>query len=700
MHYGPTWDRQVSIDILNQNFKYRLVKKFIYLTGYCWTEPLRTFEQNFWVSANHAKSTTELFRYMPKTETKLNATHAVRGIPCDAWEHDVEIEMDGVNRTYTLTHHFVKSDWNVLEEFTMGAKNSSSPRPLARLVVKHHNDSTVDSWDFVGMKPYVYEYKDFDPCNIFGRVRGCGCDVPFRNLTDPDVLTDVPSLPGIFEDWTATVEESSSMTRSATNHSFARQEIFSQSKKMMRIDWGSGVDRHTLIEDFANKVKYRYAMNATYPNGMCYKINGTDGSDDNYYMKDGELRSTEWLLGYRPLEETYVTGQHYVRGMPVDVWEHKVNFDDTAFKVWHAFADENWEVSSYYNRSSVGGVETTQKRPLTRIVLVKESDTDYMWTWDYVGMQPYVHNAADFDVCSLGCCEEDSQPMVTPAVTPAFPSTFKDWSAVINTVYMDEKFSTNRYERFSTTHKKVRFDTGFMDERNTMIADGGKNVYHVVRNSTYPKGFCYTDNSKTFWNKDGHRETRDFTTRELIKIEIRIGKKHKEYVPTAQMVRGMAVNAFVSEAKIRGEEYEVTYYFTKGSEWREMYEKYDKHSTGYVDTNHPKYAQGNEFLVRIELKSKEDGRTHYHDFIGYDPYTYVADDFNPCKVTDGVEGCGCDSILQDLCSLSEQEVAGLAAGLFFVGFFIATLLAVVYCKFKRWRKGRARTYAKYNDNGI
>ena len=97
-----------------------------------------------------------------------------------------------------------------------------------------------------------------------------------------------------------------------------------------------------------------------------------------------------------------------------------------------------------------------------------------------------------------------------------------------------------------------------------MIADGGKNVYHVVRNSTYPKGFCYTDNSKTFWNKDGHRETRDFTTRELIKIEIRIGKKHKEYVPTAQMVRGMAVNAFVSEAKIRGEEYEVTYYFTKG----------------------------------------------------------------------------------------------------------------------------------------
>ena len=91
MHYGPTWDRQVSIEVLDQGFKYRIAKNTTYPTGYCWTENLTQFEQDFWVSADHAKSTTELLRYTPEAERKVASSPDVRGILCEAWEHDVKI---------------------------------------------------------------------------------------------------------------------------------------------------------------------------------------------------------------------------------------------------------------------------------------------------------------------------------------------------------------------------------------------------------------------------------------------------------------------------------------------------------------------------------------------------------------------------------------------------------------------------------
>ena len=58
----------------------------------------------------------------------------VRGILCEAWEHDVKIydSREDKNKTYTLTHHFARSDWNVIEEFSHDGQEREQPSPAAQ----------------------------------------------------------------------------------------------------------------------------------------------------------------------------------------------------------------------------------------------------------------------------------------------------------------------------------------------------------------------------------------------------------------------------------------------------------------------------------------------------------------------------------------------------------------------------------------
>ena len=703
VHYGPTWDRQVSIEHLDEGFKYRVAKNATYPTGVCWTEPLQTWEQNFYISANHAKSTSELFNYSPKSEKKLNITgHTVRGITCDAWERDVEIR----NKTYTVQHHFVSNDWKVIEEFSMTEKNLTSPRPLARMVVKHHDDPTqVDSWDFVGMKPYTYHYGDFDPCNMFGAVKGCGCDMPFRNLTDPrDVQADTaPPLPQVYSDWSASVEE----TFSVKNHSFTRQEIFSQSKKQMRIDWGVGADKHILIENFETKLKYRIARNATFPAGMCWKINGTDMTDTNYFYEEDHstLRSTEWLLGYQADEETYVTGDHFVRGMPVDVWKRKLTLFNTSFFIYHAFAEDDWDVSSYYERPSADTVQHPSKRPLARIALSWENDTSIGYTFDYVGMQPYEYDASDFNPCTAlggasmkGCgCEdpgEDPQTGGGSSSNPVkFPGLLVDWSSSVETIHLEEGYNSYRREVSSGTFNKVRIDAGYHDELGTVILETGGSLktWFVKRNSTYPKGHC-----RIFYRKDSMRPDGDaITTQELLRyLKHDADLDEHVYLEGDFSVRGIPADLFKSEITLRGRAFHMHLYFAK-----QAWQNYWGSEGGELTASH---LHHNQRLLRIELMDKtKTTSSMYFDFVDMQPYAYRSDDFDPCKISDGVQGCGCEDPIRDLCnSLTKEEVGGLAAGLFFLGFLMATLITCVYLKFTRGKRSSALSYAKYDGNGL
>ena len=157
------------------------------------------------------------------------------------------------------------------------------------------------------MKPYTYNHNDFNPCNMFAAVRGCGCDLPFRNLTDPQVDPQAPALPGIYGDWAATVEETS-VTKNTT---ISRREIFSFTHKKLRMDWGTGLDKHAMIEDFADGKKFLIVKNATYATPKCIVMDKNDRSDTNYYLDgESELRPTEYLMGYNATEERYVTGEH------------------------------------------------------------------------------------------------------------------------------------------------------------------------------------------------------------------------------------------------------------------------------------------------------------------------------------------------------------------------------------------------------
>ena len=706
MHYGPTWDRQVSIEVLDQGFKYRIAKNTTYPTGYCWTENLTQFEQDFWVSADHAKSTTELLRYTPEAERKVASSPDVRGILCEAWEHDVKIydSREDKNKTYTLTHHFARSDWNVIEEFSMTDKNVSSPRPLLRLVVDHKDDpGQLDSWDFVGMKPYTYNHNDFNPCNMFAAVRGCGCDLPFRNLTDPQVDPQAPALPGIYGDWAATVEETS-VTKNTT---ISRREIFSFTHKKLRMDWGTGLDKHAMIEDFADGKKFLIVKNATYATPKCIVMDKNDRSDTNYYLDgESELRPTEYLMGYNATEERYVTGEHTVRGFPVDVWHHEFDFGKSEWDVFHAFAKDDHHHSVYYNRSSIRkktGPGGEQQRPLARIEVSRRNDTQRRVIWDYIGMEVYEYDAADFNPCFAfgqavdGCgCGDAHDDDAGDA--PEFPGLFKQWSAVIQTVNLDKGFSTHRREIY-IPGKRVRIDTGYYRERLTKIwNEEEKKSFVVIRNSTYPEGFCSEQSGIGYASKipsSVSEKTEDgITTSELIQYEQRVGKAHHTHVPGDFKIKGIPVHAFESEVKIRGREYHLHHYFSKQG-WTHKYVK-GIQEEAYVDTN--VYTDIDNLLLRVIAHDKAAGTETIFDFVDYEPYKMSKDDFDPCKITGGVEGCGCDSLVQDLCKMSEEEIGGLAAGLFFIGFIVATLLSCVWCKFKKSRRPGA--YAKYNDNGI
>ena len=670
-----------------------MAKNSTYPTGYCWTEPLRKWEQNFLVKSGHAKSATELFEYDPINETKLALTnHTVRGIPCEAWQHEVETEVMGKNMSFLITQHFIKPEWTVIEEFHLHEKNKTTPRPLARLVVEHLDDGQVDSWDFVGMKPYVYDAHDFDPCRMFEKVYGCGCDRPFRNLTDHSGNTEqTPPMAKIYEDWSATVEE----TFSQRNESFTRSEIFSQSQKKMRIDWGTGADKHVLIEDFDQGVKYRMSKNATYPNGKCWKYNKTDGQDKDYYMRDGYLRSTEWLLGYNATEEKYLTGDHQVRGVPVDIWERKVNWS-TEYLIYHAFAREDWSVSSYYNRSAyVQTDHPAAERPLTRIVMARANDTAHRYTFDYLGMQPYTHDPEDFDHCSVfagadGCGCNDPKP--TGGDNPHFPGIKPEWEAVINTIHPTERFQTTRTEIYSALRDKYRVDLGHTGDKSTFIEDlRSKKIYHVHKNSTYPNGYCRLEMSSSL---AAAREDNGLaSTHDLVSIyQDSITRNDLFFMGGDFTVRGMPVNCFRSDLKTAEGDFHLHYFFTKNT-WTKHYFKGDRQV--YID-------RSEQMLVRITMKNKATGAESHHDFIDVQRYSYNAADFDPCKVAVGVEGCGCDSPLKDLIcnSMTEEEVAGMAAGLFFLGLVVSLAVSCLYCKLKRSRRSSALSYAKYNDNGI
>ncbi|UPR00034.1 hypothetical protein HOP50_04g33430 [Chloropicon primus] len=702
IHYGPTWDRQVSIEYLDQDFKYRVAKNSTYPTGYCWTEPLNKWEKTFYVRSDHAASTTELLRYTPETETKLDlADKNVRGIRCDAWQHKVNAlnSTTNENRTITITHHFAASDWNVIEEFNMGGKSETSPRPLLRLVVTRDDEpEEVDSWDFVGMKPYTYHHGDFNPCNMFGDVKGCGCDMPFRNLTDPREDAKAPALPSMYQDWTAEIEE----TNAQRGTSYSRYEIFSQSQKKMKMMWGGGSDTHVVIEDFDAKIKYRVTKNETYPKGMCWKVTDQDRADTYYYMQGGELRSTEWLMGYNVSEETYVTGEHRVRGMPVDVWHRKTSFGVRGYHVYHAFAKSSWDVSSFYNRSSVGGVKLQHERPLARIALVRQNDSSHELSYDYIGMQPYKYDAADFEPCQvfpgvLGCdCDEaNSSHSEHTGETPTFPGVFKQWSAVVNTIHAGAGFSTSHKEIYTQARPdhpgQIRIDSGYYGERATLIKDlSTGNNYHVIRNRTFPDGFCTVEKQSVF-----KTDTYGVSSKELMEFPQMVNKGYKVFVPGDFEVRGIPVHLFESEIGLRGKEYHVHHYFTAEG-WTNKYVREDLDK--YVDVNLASFTHVTDLLVRITLREKETGHTTHYDFIDYQPYKFVEDDFDPCTITGNVEGCGCDGLMQDLCKLSEAEAGGLAAGLFFLGWILATLVAWVYCKFRNSR--RTGSYSKYNDDGI
>jgi hypothetical protein len=655
---------------------------------------LRKWEKNFLVESGHAKSATELFDYDPVNEVKLDLTnHTIRGIPCEAWQHEVETEVRGKNMSFLVTQHFVKNEWTVIEEFHLHGKNKTTPRPLARLEVKHLDNGHLDSWDFVGMKPYAYDAHDFDPCNMFEKVYGCGCDRPFRNTTDHSGnVEQTPPMAEIYPDWSASVEE----TFSEGNESFTRNEIFSQSQKKMRIEWGTGADKHVLIEDFDLGIKYRMSKNETYPNGKCWSYTKADEADNDYYMKDGYLRSSEWLLGYNATEEKYITGNHHVRNVPVDIWERTVTWSQD-YLIYHAFAREDWSVSSYYNRSAfVQADHPAGERPLTRIVLARANDTDHRYTFDYLGMQRYKYDPTDFDHCSVfqgvdGCGCGDPKP--TGGDNPYFPGLKPEWESVINTVHPAEKFQTTRKEIYSALRDKYRVDLGHTGDKSVYIEDLRSNkIYHVHKNSTYPNGYCHQEVRSSF---TAAKEDKGLvSTHELVSIynENTRTKADLFFMSGDHVVRGMPTNCFRSDLTSAEGKWHLHYYFTK-NDWTKHYFK--GQSKVYIDRQE-------ETLVRITMKNVFSGVESHYDFIDMQTYAYSAADFDPCKVAVGVEGCGCDSPLKDLIcnSMTEEEVAGMAAGLFFLGLVVSMAVSCLYCKLRRSRRSSALSYSKYNDNGI
>ena len=46
----------------------------------------------------------------------------------------------------------------------------------------------TESYDFVDLAPYTYDSYDFDACSVHAKMKGCGCDSPFRNLTDEQII--------------------------------------------------------------------------------------------------------------------------------------------------------------------------------------------------------------------------------------------------------------------------------------------------------------------------------------------------------------------------------------------------------------------------------------------------------------------------------------------------------------------------------
>ncbi len=646
-------DEQTTIYFADKDVKYRITKNATFPTGVCVEQPLLDWEVNFFTEEGHLKNTAGLLSYDPELEEKVVMdAHYVRGMPCDVWKRDVSFNVGGVDKSFTLYHHFVEDDWTVYDD---RIANATTPRTLARISVVHNDTGDTDYYDYINYRSYTYNAEDFMPCRVASV--GCGCEDPFF-MTEEDkaaMQIGAPSMPPIFTDWASVIEG----VYEGQGFSYSRYEIYSPSIGKMKMIWGTYDQRHVLIDDFANNVTYRLVRNATYPGGFCYL--DPVYSEKTFYVDQGHMRSTAEVLGLGT-EGSYLGGNFEVRGMPVHVWEHHMEWNNTKYVLYHHFVKDEWDIRS--DRDTSLSSELTHQ-PLARIVIRPENDTSDPHYYDFVGMKPYVDKHEDFHACDVfdavqGCGCEDPYNNRKHEANPEgvdFPTIYPDYTTTLSVTYADFNYSSARTETYSEEHKMLRMDFGSSANKQVIIEDLENRVkYRIAKNATYPKGYCYTESYSAFeeqmYFEDGHAKSASHLLGFVPEMhEHGSDMRHSMMSDGAMMMhgehyvypdregevdhaRGIPVDIWVRHGVnwFMNQTADLYHHFAK--EDFGMYEYIWKGRDGYDET---KVAP----LVRTLVHFTETNRMLYYDYVDMKSYSYDAKDFDYCGVFEEVHGCGC-----------------------------------------------------------